>query len=236
MTETQVPLAPPPQDGRDTKSDPDLRFLQRIVGLDRASRAQLKRAAGFPLTDARGCRWFHQILTDRQYNQAELYFLVAVLLCQMRFPERGLPSRNQDPEQKPALRSFGRAIRRLADASGGIAAGADEPGGVTPITRRFGLLLDASLPHGDSPDIARSELGFRLRQIVRLAAQKDVALPWDALLKGLLNWNHPRRWVQKQWAQEYFRSGGDAGESPGDPSTDTTAGSAGESPAAPQQR
>lgn len=235
MTETQVPTAPPPQAERDTKSDPDLRFLQRIAGLDRAKRAQLKRAAGFPLTDARGCRWFHQIPTDRQYEQAELYFLVAVLMCQMRFPERGLPGWNQDPEKKPALRSFGRAVRRLADASGGVAASGDESGGVTPITRRFGLLLDASLPYGDSPDLARSELAFRLRQLVRLAAQKGVPLPWDALLQGLRYWNYPERRVQKKWAQDYFRSGGDAGESADDPSTDTTAGSAGESPAAPQQ-
>jgi CRISPR system Cascade subunit CasB len=57
------------------------------------------------------------------------------------------------------------------------------------------VLLDASL----------DEMPFRLRQAVRMLAQHEGArVDWRWLLVHLNAWDHPHRWVQKQWARSYF--------------------------------
>jgi CRISPR system Cascade subunit CasB len=60
--------------------------------------------------------------------------------------------------------------------------------------RRFIALLDA-----DS-----DELPHRLRQMVALL--KDFNLDFEALLKGLFNWNNDRKRTQNQWARDYYRN------------------------------
>jgi CRISPR system Cascade subunit CasB len=62
------------------------------------------------------------------------------------------------------------------------------------IDRRFQALLDSD---GEN-------LPFRLRQAVRLAAASDESIDWRRLLNDLLNWDHPDRYVQLQWARDYF--------------------------------
>lgn len=93
-----------------------------------------------------------------------------------------------NPKSSPA-RNFGATMRLVALARGAGSAGID---------RRMAVLLDAS---GD-------ELGFRLRQAIRLAAAEDVGVNWPTLLSDLLWWEHPKRRVQRRWARSYF--GGDA--------------------------
>ena len=62
------------------------------------------------------------------------------------------------------------------------------------LDRRVEVLLDAD----------REQLPFRLRQAVRFLYSKRIAVNWPQLLQDLLAWNHPKRYVQENWARDYF--------------------------------
>jgi CRISPR system Cascade subunit CasB len=62
------------------------------------------------------------------------------------------------------------------------------------LDRRVEVLLDADT----------NQLPFRLRQSVRFAQSNRRTIDWAALLKDVLQWNHPERWVQRSWAQSYY--------------------------------
>ena len=79
--------------------------------------------------------------------------------------------------------SLGHALYRARDKK--YAQGLD---------RRAEILLDAD----------QEQLPFRLRQAVRFLDSKRVAVNWPRLLKDLLAWGHPNRYVQENWARDYF--------------------------------
>jgi len=79
--------------------------------------------------------------------------------------------------------SLGHALYRARDKK--YAQGLD---------RRVEVLLDAD----------REQLSFRLRQAIRFLDSKRVAVNWPRLLKDLLAWGHPNRYVQENWARDYF--------------------------------
>ncbi len=62
------------------------------------------------------------------------------------------------------------------------------------LDRRVEILLDADA----------TQLPFRLRQAVHFLHSNRVRMDWARLLANLLSWNHPERFVQKQWARSYF--------------------------------
>lgn len=62
------------------------------------------------------------------------------------------------------------------------------------LDRRIEILLDAD----------ETQLGFRLRQAIRLLHANQVRIDWSRLLTDLLYWTHPERFVQRQWAKSYF--------------------------------
>jgi CRISPR system Cascade subunit CasB len=62
------------------------------------------------------------------------------------------------------------------------------------IDRRIEALLDA-----DS-----HELRFRLPQAIRFAQSSRVTVNWPQLLRDVLRWDHPERFVQRRWAESYF--------------------------------
>lgn len=64
------------------------------------------------------------------------------------------------------------------------------------LDRRVAILLDA-----DS-----TQLRFRLSQAVRYLASRDTPVNWPRLLEDLLQWTHPARFIQRQWARAYFTS------------------------------
>ena len=79
-----------------------------------------------------------------------------------------------------------------------MAALADSRGaGREGVDRRMAVLLDAPA----------DDLGFRLRQVVALAAAADMGINWRSLLSDLLWWDHPARRVQRRWARSYFGGG-----------------------------
>ena len=59
---------------------------------------------------------------------------------------------------------------------------------------RFIALLDAD----------EGQLTHRLRQMVSLL--KDYSIDFDALLKDLLSWTHPDKFVQIRWAKAFYRT------------------------------
>jgi CRISPR system Cascade subunit CasB len=62
--------------------------------------------------------------------------------------------------------------------------------------RRFTTLLDAD----------EAQLGNRLRSAVQLIAADGVGFDYGYMLRDLRNWQHGDRWVQQDWARDFFRS------------------------------
>lgn len=160
------------------------RFIDTLEGLkDRGARgdlAVLRRNAGRSLAESRGAiGLFYNFLPARIGFDEEVYFLVATL-----FPWNDKPA----PEG-----NFGHSLARLRARTGSEA-----------LDRRMTILLDAQWDRGPDGRVRPGELGFRLRQAVKLLASHDIGVNWRQLLKDLLQWSHPDRWVQKQWAAAYF--------------------------------
>ncbi|MBN2074343.1 MAG: type I-E CRISPR-associated protein Cse2/CasB [Dehalococcoidales bacterium] len=68
--------------------------------------------------------------------------------------------------------------------------------------RRFNILLEAEY----DPWTGEGDLPYRLRQMVRYAAGKDIGIDWSVLLTDLKFWNHSEKRVQKRWARSFFSS------------------------------
>jgi len=65
--------------------------------------------------------------------------------------------------------------------------------GVGSLEARFLALLDSD----------RDQIGDRLRRAVVLVA--DRGLDWAQLLRDLVRWFHPLRFVQERWAREFYQ-------------------------------
>ncbi|MHB1295321.1 MAG: type I-E CRISPR-associated protein Cse2/CasB [Anaerolineae bacterium] len=90
-------------------------------------------------------------------------------------------------------------LSALADGGGVgdlgmLLARARTPKNAKGLDRRIATILDAD----------ESQLPFRLRQAVRYLRSSRVAVDWPLLLNDLLYWQHPDRFVQKQWARSYY--------------------------------
>ena len=62
------------------------------------------------------------------------------------------------------------------------------------IERRFSALLSAH------PD----DLPFYLRQAVSYLRSKEVPINWHTLLRDVMAWGHPDRYVQRNWARAFW--------------------------------
>ncbi len=63
-------------------------------------------------------------------------------------------------------------------------------------TRRFVQLLRLS----------RDALDVPLRQHISLLKSKEIGVNWNQLLNDLRHWDHPERFVQKNWASFYWQA------------------------------
>ena len=78
-----------------------------------------------------------------------------------------------------------------------FAQACDPQGNNTATERRFTALLTA---HTD-------DLGFYLRQAISFLRSKEVPVNWQRLLRDILAWGHPDRYVQKRWARAFWGHG-----------------------------
>jgi CRISPR system Cascade subunit CasB len=79
-------------------------------------------------------------------------------------------------------------------------AGGHEEG--DSLEKRFVALLNA---HSD-------DLPNHLRHAVAMARSNDVPVNWYQLLRDLRRWNHPDRFVQRNWATSFWRRSAGAPE------------------------
>src|SRR5262249_19682342 len=56
----------------------------------------------------------------------------------------------------------------------------------------------------DLLDTDADELPYKLRQAVTLIARDSIGLDWRLLIQHLGHWDHPDRWVQKDWARGFW--------------------------------
>lgn len=161
------------------------RFVEGVMKLDKGELAMLRRNVGNTLAEARGVAWIYRLIPDTVSSRdAEVYFLVATLIALSMSGSRA-EKLDKNSNYTPRLQSgFGVSLRLLRSNANQEA-----------IDRRFGILLD-------STDF--ETLAFRLRQIVKLVLSKEVGVHWARLLQDLLRWNHPDKYVQKQWARDYY--------------------------------
>lgn len=152
-------------------------FVAALGRLDAGGRARLKRNAGQTLALARDVhRVFFQALPVTVGERwQEDYFLIATLFpLAVYSAEAG---------------NLGDTLWRVKMVRGG------KDGNHTKgLDRRVEALLDCE----------REQLGFRLRQVVRLAAASDQAIDWGQLLLDVINWDDVERRVQVRWARSYF--------------------------------
>ncbi len=86
---------------------------------------------------------------------------------------------------------------RIAHGMRRSARGAGDDEGVDSLEHRLVAMLNAH------PD----DLQWHLRHATELAAGEEVAVNWAQLLYDLSHWSHPDRFVQRNWANSYWRSG-----------------------------
>lgn len=60
--------------------------------------------------------------------------------------------------------------------------------------KRFKALLNAN----------EEDLHYHLRQAVSIAKSRNIAIDYHRLFRDLLNWSHPDRFVQLDWAKDYW--------------------------------
>lgn len=67
------------------------------------------------------------------------------------------------------------------------------------------VIPDALKRRMDAVLAARSEDLFEyLRHIVRLLKTGEIPIDWDQLLKDLRRWDHPSRFVQRNWSRSFY--------------------------------
>jgi len=151
-------------------------FLSKLAGLDAGAKARLKRDAGKELAEAHSIGLFYRLLPyGLSASHEEIYFLVATL-----YP---LVDKGDGQNFGTSLRILRQSKKRWREPTNSM-------------DKRFEVLLDAD----------KGQLPYRLRQAVKFlkSGKQKIGVNWEQLLKDLLRWQHPSRFVQKQWAREYF--------------------------------
>lgn len=153
-------------------------FLNNLAELDAGGGARLKRDVGKELAEAQSLGLFYRLLQNvygLSAAQEEMYFLIATL-----YPLA----------DNCNAKNFGTSLKALRQSK----TRRKEP--TKSMDKRFEVLLDAD----------KGQLPYRLRQAIKFlkSGEQKIGVNWEQLLKDLLGWQHPSRYVQKQWAREYF--------------------------------
>ncbi len=169
------------------------KFINALSRLEDGERAKLKRNAGQTLNDSRDVLglFYNKLLRELSVSewQEEKIFLVATLypFDKQRKQKDETPIESDQPEEesntKKRTPSFGQSLRGVRNETNS-----------NGLDRRVERLLDAD----------ESQLPFYLRREVQYVTNQGGYIDWAYLLKDLLQWGHPDRYVQRNWARDYF--------------------------------
>ena len=144
---------------------------------DTGAMAALRRSLAFePGTYAKSFPYVEPFVFGDGWSRKALY-LVAGLFAQHQKHQPGQP--------------FARALAKVSLDRSKQGRGKLEERSKS-LEQRFLALLDAD----------EDQIAYRLRQNVRLASEHP--FDWVRFTKDLLNWFHPDRFVQVNWARDYF--------------------------------
>jgi len=153
-------------------------FLNRLLAEgDRGALAALRRGLGKkPGTSAEMHRYVAPFISEKTSAwRSDCLYICAALYAEWH------QGRTTAAVDEPS--DLGSSFRRLAIKSDSES-----------LEKRFEALLACHC----------EELHVHLRHAVSLLRSKDVSLDWGQLLYHITNWNHMRRWVQRQWAQSFW--------------------------------
>jgi len=166
------------------------RFIANLADLDAGERARFKRNAGNKIPEAHNALglFYRTALRDvhiPEYRE-ETFFLVATLFA--------FEKPAKDKSARPKKLPFAQAMRQIRTVHAKQSGGEKQTKG---LDKRMERLLDAD----------RQQLPYYLRREVQFLANEGRHIDWEQLLKDLLQWENPERFVQRRWAREYFGSG-----------------------------
>jgi CRISPR system Cascade subunit CasB len=157
-------------------------FIAAVEKLDGGALARLRRGCGERTPIEGRCPWLIEYI-HRPWAEPSA-FLVASLMAQYK----------TQTIKEGGHRLNGNFGVTWKQAVAGTAS--------VSIRRRFTTLLDAEY----DPNTGGGDLTYRLRQMVRYAASKDVGVDWPQLLRDVMDWNRLGKRAQKCWARAFFAS------------------------------
>lgn len=164
----------------ETKTHPFVEYLETLRERDdRGALADLRRGLGEPPGAAPAMYPYvvRHLPSDVSSWEEKTYYLIAAMFAY-----------HSQKDGKGNIGSCFAHVRRDAHRNN---PNADD----TALERRFTALLAAH------PD----DLPFYLRQTVSFLKSKKVPINWRQLFYDVRAWGHPDRYVQKQWAEGFWK-------------------------------
>jgi len=162
---------------QEKKPDFAAEFINRLHQLDPGQRARLKRNAGNTLDESHNALglFYKTLLRDANLPEwVEDRYFLVATL---------FPFEKPNAANKPIPPNFGASLR-------GVRTEKNKEG----LDNRFERLLDAD----------EQQLPFYLRREVQFITNEGGRINWEQLLRDILGWQHPSRYVQRKWARAYF--------------------------------
>ena len=154
-------------------------FFDGIKELTVGQQAALRRSAGKSLRDvgAMELQAFFTAIPQQKFD-AEKAFTVSCIACLWK------------PEERVSAEPFAKCLRKLRASLGDSGNGVDS---------RFRNIIDT--PWNDEDGF----LAAKLVRLVKMLKQSGKGYPDpETLFADLKNWNHPDRFVQRRWMEEYL--------------------------------
>lgn len=172
-------------------------FIKALAHLEDGDRAKLKRNAGNTPAESRNALglFYSKLLRFVSISEHEEddYFLIATLYPFER-EGRGQKRKNGVNSKPDPMAEEPSTTRARPRTFGATLHAIRTPSNSEGLDRRFERLLDAD----------RHQLPFLLRREVQIACGEGGRIDWAQLLQDVRQWEHPDRFVQRNWARDYF--------------------------------
>jgi CRISPR type I-E-associated protein CasB/Cse2 len=152
------------------------KFIERLDNLDKGEKAILKRSAGLRISEAKisSLPVFYKALPYSQNVWQEELWFLVATVKQL----------NNIEWKKEKEMNFGDVLLRIRKTDS--------------FDSRVRNLLECGYKDGDK------SLGYKLRQVVKMAKDEGAAIDYVALLEDLLDWDNETKRIQKKWGKAYF--------------------------------